>query len=128
MWCGLDKYSTEKQALAGVSARFRPAMRASARLSQLNLPKTNRMHSPTILVRAVTRESVPDTLNARMTSLIEYGERERTVGFAIEGELSRVMNRGNPPMVNKTRELLSGRGRTISRRSAPGHLAVENYR
>lgn len=79
-------------------------------------------------MQSVTHESVPDAMNARMTNLIECGERERAAGFAIEGERSRVMNCGNPPMVNKTREFLFRRGLTISRRGAPGHLAVENYR
>ena len=78
-------------------------------------------------VQAVTRESVPDTLNARITDLIENGELERKVGFRIEGERSRVMICGNPDMVHETRELLVKRGLTVSRRGAPGHFAVENY-
>ena len=78
-------------------------------------------------VQAVTRETVPDTLNARITDLIENGELERTVGFPIDGERSRIMICGNPEMVDETRELLTKRGLTISRRGAPGHLAVENY-
>ena len=78
-------------------------------------------------VQAVTRETVPNTLNARITDLIETGELERTVGFPIDHERSRIMICGNPEMVDETRELLTKRGLTISRRGAPGHLAVENY-
>ncbi|MEP7156382.1 MAG: ferredoxin--NADP reductase [Betaproteobacteria bacterium] len=78
-------------------------------------------------VQAVTRESVPNTLNARITDLLENGELERTVGFAIDGDRSRVMICGNPEMVDETRELLTRRGLTVNRRGAPGHLAVENY-
>ena len=78
-------------------------------------------------VQAVTRETVPNTLNARITDLIENGELERTVGFPIDDERSRVMICGNPEMVDETRALLTKRGLTVSRRGAPGHLAVENY-
>lgn len=78
-------------------------------------------------VQAVTRESVPNTLNARITDLIESGDLERAVGFPIDGERSRVMICGNPEMVDETRHLLTRRGLTVSRRGTPGHLAVENY-
>lgn len=78
-------------------------------------------------VQAVTREMVPDTLNARITDLIESGDLERAVGLAIDGDRSRIMICGNPDMVDETRALLTRRGLTVSRRGAPGHLAVENY-
>ncbi|MEO8103051.1 MAG: ferredoxin--NADP reductase, partial [Betaproteobacteria bacterium] len=78
-------------------------------------------------VQAVTREMVPDTLNARITDLIESGDLERAVGLAIDGDRSRIMICGNPEMVDETRALLTRRGLTVSRRGAPGHLAVENY-
>ncbi len=32
---------------------------------------------------------------------------------------------GNPDMVDETRNILGERGFTLSRRGAPGHLAVE---
>lgn len=84
-------------------------------------------HARLIYVQAVTRETVPDTLNGRITTLLENGELERTVGLPIDGDRSRIMICGNPEMVDETRELLVGRGLRISRRGDPGHLAVENY-
>jgi ferredoxin/flavodoxin---NADP+ reductase len=78
-------------------------------------------------VQAVTRENVPNTLNARITSLLENGELERVVGIPIHEDHSRIMICGNPEMVDETRELLTKRGLRVSRRGEPGHLAVENY-
>jgi ferredoxin--NADP+ reductase len=80
-----------------------------------------------VYVQAVTRESVPDALDARITELLENGELERAVGLPIDCERSRIMICGNPEMVDDTRELLAGRGLRVSRRGDPGQLAVENY-
>ncbi len=78
-------------------------------------------------IQAVTRETVPNTLNARITELLENGELERAVGLPIDGDRSRIMICGNPEMVDETRDLLTRRGLKVSRRGEPGHLAVENY-
>ena len=80
-----------------------------------------------VYVQAVTRETVPETLSGRITTLLESGELERAVGLPIDGERSRIMICGNPDMVDDTRKLLVGRGLRVSRRGEPGHLAVENY-
>lgn len=78
-------------------------------------------------VQAVTRETAPDALDARITDLLASGALERRVGLAIDRERSRVMICGNPDMVDDTRTLLSERGLRVSRRGDPGQLAVENY-
>ena len=78
-------------------------------------------------VQAVTREEVPNTLNGRITHLLENGELEKVVGLPIDEDRSRIMICGNPEMVDETRELLTRRGLRVSRRGEPGHLAVENY-
>lgn len=78
-------------------------------------------------VQAVTREDAPPALRDRVTTLVATRELERQVGIDIDLDRSRVMICGNPDMVDETRELLTQRGLTISRRGQPGHIAVENY-
>lgn len=78
-------------------------------------------------VPVVTREHAPPALQDRVTRLLENRALERAVGMEIDVERSRVMICGNPEMVEQTRELLTGRGLTVSRRGQPGHIAVENY-
>jgi ferredoxin--NADP+ reductase len=81
-----------------------------------------------VYVQSVTRESVPNALNARITTLIENRELEKAVGIDIDADRSRIMICGNPEMVDETRQLLiKDRGLSLSRRGQPGHLAVENY-
>ena len=77
-------------------------------------------------VPVVTRERVAGTLNARITTLIENGELERTVGFALDHARSRIMLCGNPEMVDDGRKLLNRLGYKLSRRAAPAQLVVEN--
>lgn len=78
-------------------------------------------------LQVVTREQLPNVLNRRITDLLQTRELERHVGIDINVDRSRVMICGNPDMVEETRQLLSERGLTVSRRGQPGNLAVENY-
>ncbi len=79
-------------------------------------------------VQVVTRDQAErSTLNGRITRLLGNGELEAHVGLPIDPERSRVMICGNPDMVQETRDLLTGRGLTLSLRGKPGNLAVENY-
>ncbi len=80
-----------------------------------------------IYLPSITRETVPGTLNARITTLIESGELERQAGLPLDPERGRIMLCGNPEMVTDLRKLLSTRGFAASRRGKPGNLAVENY-
>ena len=75
----------------------------------------------------VTREEVPDTLNGRITTLIESGELERAAGVQLSPEHSRVMLCGNPQMIDDTRKLLKERNLQLSLTRRPGQVAVENY-
>jgi ferredoxin--NADP+ reductase len=78
-------------------------------------------------IATVTREQVPNTLNGRITTLIENGELERVAGVALTPEYSRVMLCGNPQMIDDTRKLLKARGLQLSLSRRPGQVAVENY-
>lgn len=78
-------------------------------------------------VPAVTRQAAPGTLNARLTDALIDGRLEAAAGIALSAEHSRLMVCGNPAMVDEFRRLLGERGYQLSRRSAPGQLAFENY-
>ncbi|MDR3428548.1 MULTISPECIES: ferredoxin--NADP reductase [Silvimonas] len=76
-------------------------------------------------VPIVTREDMPGALNTRITTLLENGGLEAFTGIPLDQDRSRIMICGNPDMVEETRKLLGERGFTLARRSAPGHMAVE---
>ncbi|GAB7128375.1 ferredoxin--NADP reductase [Silvimonas sp. JCM 19000] len=76
-------------------------------------------------VPIVTREVVEGALDTRITDLLKNGGLEAATGIALDQERSRIMICGNPDMVDETRNILGERGFTLSRRGAPGHLAVE---
>lgn len=78
-------------------------------------------------IPVVTREHVPGALHARVTSLIENGELERTAGLALEPEHSRIMLCGNPQMIEDTRAVLKTRNLNLALTRRPGQVAVENY-
>ncbi|AXK40057.1 ferredoxin--NADP reductase [Crenobacter cavernae] len=80
-----------------------------------------------IYVPVVTREALPGALGHRVTRLIEDGELEAHVGLKFDLERSRVMICGNPEMVDDTHSLLKTRGFALSKRAAPGQIAVEQY-
>ena len=75
----------------------------------------------------VTRETLPGTLQGRVTTLLANGELERAAGFALEPEQSRVMLCGNPQMIEDCRTLLKSRDLQLSLTRRPGQVAVENY-
>ncbi|MBP8171074.1 MAG: ferredoxin--NADP reductase [Pseudomonas sp.] len=75
----------------------------------------------------VTRETLPGTLQGRVTTLLANGELERAAGFALEPEQSRVMLCGNPQMIEDCRTLLKARDLQLSLTRRPGQVAVENY-
>jgi len=77
-------------------------------------------------VPVVTRETIAGALSERIPTLLESGELEREVGIKLDSERSRIMICGNPEMVEDTRNWFTERGYTVSRRSKPGHLALEN--
>lgn len=75
----------------------------------------------------VTRETLPGTLQGRVTTLLANGELERAAGFALEPEQGRVMLCGNPQMIEDCRTLLKARDLQLSLTRRPGQVAVENY-
>lgn len=77
-------------------------------------------------VPIVTREPVEGWLKDRIPSLLSSGELEARVGLQLDQTRSRIMICGNPEMVDDTRHWFIDRGYALSRRGAPGHLAVEN--
>lgn len=80
-----------------------------------------------VYVKVVTRENSGGDLYGRITELIKNGELEKFVNIPITIENSRIMICGNPQMVDDTRKLLATKGLTVSKRSKPGNMAVENY-
>jgi ferredoxin--NADP+ reductase len=77
-------------------------------------------------VPIVTRENIDGMLSDRIPVLLETGELERAVDIKLDAVRSRIMICGNPEMVDDTRKWFVDNGYTISRRSKPGHLALEN--
>ncbi|GAB1578152.1 ferredoxin--NADP reductase [Bordetella petrii] len=80
-----------------------------------------------VYLPVATREALPDTPQARLTTLIADGGLERLAGETLDPERSRIMLCGNPAMLADARKLLAGRGFAPGRRGVPGNLAVENY-
>lgn len=79
-----------------------------------------------VYVPVVTREAHDGALAQRIPELLENGALEVHTGVRLDREASRVMVCGNPEMVEETRAWFIGRGFELSRRSRPGHLALEN--
>ena len=77
-------------------------------------------------VPIVTREKIPGSLSERIPTLLESGVLEQEVGVELDPERSRIMICGNPEMCDDTREWFTNHGYAVSRRSKPGHLALEN--
>lgn len=80
-----------------------------------------------VYVPVITREKQSGVLHERLPVLLANGELERQAGLPLDHERSRIMICGNPEMVDDVRKALAERGFRTSRRSAPGHIAVENY-
>ncbi len=80
-----------------------------------------------VYIPVVTRESGDGMLHQRLPVLLGNGELEKAAGLPLDHDRSRIMICGNPEMVEDVRKALAERGFRTSRRSAPGHIAVENY-
>lgn len=78
-------------------------------------------------VPVVSRERTSIGLSGRITQVLDSGELESATGLTIAPELSQVMICGNPQMVKDCTSLLMSRGLLRNRRSAPGHITVEQY-
>jgi ferredoxin--NADP+ reductase len=78
-------------------------------------------------VPVVTRETLEGCLSQRITQLLQDGALELAAARAIDAQRARLMICGNPQMVADTRQILQQRGLTLSRLSAPGHLAMEQF-
>ncbi|HEY9280239.1 MAG TPA: ferredoxin--NADP reductase [Eoetvoesiella sp.] len=74
-----------------------------------------------------TQESLPNTPQGRLTTLIANGQLEQHAGCSLDPAQSKVMLCGNPDMLTEARKLLSDRGFAVGRRGNYGNLAVENY-
>ena len=78
-------------------------------------------------VSLVTRESVEGSINARVTTVIENGELEKTAGVALSSDTSHIMLCGNSGMITGVTELLVTRGMRKHKRREPGHISTEKY-
>lgn len=78
-------------------------------------------------IPVVTRENMQGALSQRITDLLRNGQLEACAGQVLNPETSRLMICGNPEMVSETRQILQARGLSLSRLSAPGQVAVEQF-
>lgn len=90
-----------------------------------HLDETTRQYLSVIPI--VTREVVPDALNARIGTLIRDGTLEKRAGTELNPAAARVMLCGNPDMIKEARILLKERGIKSGREGLPGTLATEGY-
>jgi ferredoxin/flavodoxin---NADP+ reductase len=88
-------------------------------------------HARLLFVRSLTREQTavqdPLLLNGRVTTLLNDGMLEKTVGLPITENSSRIMMCGNPEMIEDMRRILHQRGLKPCRRALPGQFVTENY-
>lgn len=80
-----------------------------------------------VYLPVASREALPGTPQARLTTLLTDGELENLAGATLDPATSRIMLCGNPAMLADARKLLATRGFVPGRRGLPGNLAVENY-
>jgi ferredoxin--NADP+ reductase len=78
-------------------------------------------------VPIVTRSAGATRLAEHIPKLIDSGALAAETGLALTRERARVLLCGNPQMIADTRKRLTDLGLSVSRRDAPGQLAVENY-
>jgi ferredoxin--NADP+ reductase len=75
----------------------------------------------------VSREDTDFAIKGRVPEAIKDGRLEAKAGVQLAAEKSQVMICGNPDMVGDTSLVLEERGLKKNRRTAPGHITVENY-
>jgi ferredoxin--NADP+ reductase len=79
-------------------------------------------------VPVVSREpAASGVLHGRVTSALESGELERSVGLGLSAERSHLMLCGNPEMIRDLMALLEARGLRKHRVRRPGQITIENY-
>ncbi len=78
-------------------------------------------------LRAASAVLSAPVLRARVPALLQSGELESNLSLPLDLQRARIMICGNPTMISMTRKVLTARGFSMSRRAAPGHMAVENY-
>jgi len=74
-----------------------------------------------------TQQALPNSPQARLTTLLQDGRLETLAGVSLDPEHARIMLCGNPDMLSDARKLLSQRGFAVGRRGNKGNLALENY-
>lgn len=78
-------------------------------------------------IPTLTREERPNTLNGRITLLLEQGKLQEQAGAAITAEDSHLMLCGNSAMIKEVRTWLEGQGLHRHKRLQPGHYTTEQY-
>lgn len=78
-------------------------------------------------VPIVTRETIPETLGNRITSLMQDGSLEQHTGLSINAENSHVMMCGSSNMIADVSAELVSREMKKHRRRDPGHFTTEKY-
>lgn len=78
-------------------------------------------------VPIVTRETIPETLGKRITSLMQDGSLEQHTDLSINAENSHVMMCGSSNMITDVSAELVSREMKKHRRRDPGHFTTEKY-
>ncbi len=103
------------------------ALRTHELFAEYMQQNPQQLHYQACISREWPCPQVPNALQGRITTLLENGELERSVGASLNPLTSRVMICGNPQMVSDTRAALKARGLQVSRTQQAGQIAVENY-
>jgi ferredoxin--NADP+ reductase len=75
----------------------------------------------------VTREAVPEAIQARIPAALQDGRLERRAGIALDGVHAHVMLCGNAGMIADASGVLEARGLKRNLRREPGQFSTEKY-
>lgn len=79
------------------------------------------------MLRLVSREEVPGTLQGRITDHLLQGTLEARLGLTIDACDTHVMLCGNSAMIKDVKAILEERGLARHKRHAPGQYTTEQY-
>ncbi|MBK1649392.1 ferredoxin--NADP reductase [Rhabdochromatium marinum] len=78
-------------------------------------------------VSTLTRDQQPESLQGRITQLLEQGSLQQAADLDISAEHSHLMLCGNSAMIKEVRAWLEERGLHRHKRTQPGHYTTEQY-
>lgn len=78
-------------------------------------------------ISVVSRENVPNALHGRITTVLENGSLEQSLGAPIHPDASTILLCGNPDMLDEMENMLGQRGLKKHKAKDPGHIVIERY-